>query len=68
MPTQSKAQKLREVDQAELNLRAAELQKDLFDLRLRLTTKEQQDTSVVRDKRREYARIQTILNQKKNAA
>lgn len=64
MPTQSKAQKLRELDQAELRLRSAELQKELFDLRLKLTTKEQQNTAVVRSKKREYARLQTLLREK----
>ena len=64
MPTQSKAQKLRELDLAELRLRSAELQKELFDLRLKLTTKEQQNTAVVRDKKREYARLQTLLREK----
>lgn len=57
--------KLREMDLAELNLRSAELQKEMFDLRLKLTTKEESNTAKLRDARRDYARIQTILNQKR---
>ncbi|HNM46589.1 MAG TPA: 50S ribosomal protein L29 [Candidatus Sumerlaeota bacterium] len=60
----TKAAPLRELDLNDLNHRAAELQKEMFDLRMNLTTKDQPDTSQVTKKRREYARILTILREK----
>ena len=59
------AKKLRELDNGELRLRAAELQKEMFDLRKKVLTKELEDTSVVRNKRRDYARLLTVLREKK---
>lgn len=59
------AKKLRELDLEELNLRAAELQKEMFDTRQRLVTKEQDNTAKLRLLRRDYARLLTILNEKK---
>jgi ribosomal protein L29 len=64
----TKASQLREMDLAELNLRAAELQKEMFDLRQKLTTKDLPDTSQIAKKRREYARLLTVINQKKQVA
>ncbi|CAN5377734.1 hypothetical protein BH09SUM1_BH09SUM1_02760 [soil metagenome] len=58
---------MREMDAKELTLRAAELQKEMFDLRRGLVTKEQADTSGIRAARREYARLQTIINEKNRA-
>lgn len=60
----TKGGELRELDKAELELRAAELQKEMFDIRQRLVTKEQTDTAELRKMRRGYARILTILNEK----
>jgi large subunit ribosomal protein L29 len=60
--------KLRELDLDELNLRAAELQKDMFDTRQRLVTKEEGNTANLRILRRNYARLLTILNEKKRQA
>jgi len=57
--------KLRELDLDELNLRAAELQKEMFDTRQRLVTKEEGNTATLRIVRRNYARLLTILNEKK---
>ena len=56
--------KLRELDINELELRAAELQKEMFDLRQALTTKEEPNTSLLRDKKKDYARVLTILTEK----
>ncbi len=58
------ASKLREMDLAELQLRAAEIQKEMFDLRQKLTTKEEPNTALLKDLRRDYARILTVLNEK----
>lgn len=66
MPVEAK--KLRDLDHAELTLRAAELQKEMFDIRRKLVTKEQQQTHISRELRRDYARILTILREKQNAA
>ena len=60
--------KLREMDNAELELHVAELEKEMFDLRQRLTTKEEPNTARVRDLRRDYARVLTIIREKKLAA
>lgn len=61
------AAKLREMDNTELQLRAAELQKEMFDLRQKLTTKEESNTSLLRDKKKDYARVLTVLRQKAQA-
>ncbi len=58
------AAKLREMDVEELELRAAELQKEMFDLRQRLTTKEESNPAPIREKRRDFARILTVMREK----
>ncbi len=60
--------KLVELDIAELTLRAAELRKEMYDLRLKLTTKEQSNTARLRDGRRDYARVLTAIRRKQLAA
>lgn len=68
MPNKApKIKQLRELDAAEISHRSAELQKEMFDLRRGLTTKEQSNTARIRTARREYARLQTILNEKNRA-
>lgn len=64
---QSKANQLRELDLQELQLRAAEAQKAMFDIRQRLVTKEEMDTSKLRTLRRDYARLQTVIKDKSRA-
>jgi large subunit ribosomal protein L29 len=66
MPLEAK--NLREMSVEELNLRMAELQKEMFDNRLKATTKELTNPLVIRHARRDYARILTILNEKQRAA
>lgn len=56
--------KLREQEMNELELRAAELQKEMFDLRRRLTTKEEPNTASLRDKKKDYARVLTVMREK----
>ncbi len=56
--------KLREQDLNELTLRAAELQKEMFDLRQRLTTKEEPNTALLKDKKRDFARVLTVIREK----
>jgi len=62
------AKKLRELEMDELLLRAAELQKEMFDIRQRLTTKEENRSSVLGVAKRDYARVLTIIRQKQLAA
>ena len=62
------AEKYREMDMDELQLRAAELQKGMFDARQRLVTKEQTDTAQLKHLKRDYARILTIMNEKDRPA
>jgi large subunit ribosomal protein L29 len=62
------ASNLREMSIEELSLRSAELQKEMFDLRLKATTKELSSPIKIREARRNYARLQTILNEKKRGA
>jgi large subunit ribosomal protein L29 len=59
------AKKLRELDMTELELRAEELQKEMFDLRQRLTTKEEPKTSLLGEKKRDYARLLTVIREKR---
>ncbi|MCC5877911.1 MAG: 50S ribosomal protein L29 [Candidatus Sumerlaeia bacterium] len=60
--------KLREMDMEELELRQAELEKEMFDTRQRLVTKEQDNTAQLRLQRRDYARLLTVVNEKKRAS
>lgn len=61
------AKALRQMDLAELITRKAEIQKDLFDLRVGTGTKEQSNTALIRDRKRDYARLLTILGEKETA-
>jgi large subunit ribosomal protein L29 len=62
------AKKLREMSVEELQLRLAELQKEMFDNRLKATTKELTNPLTIRHARRDYARLLTVLNEKTRAA
>lgn len=61
------ASKLRQMDDTELAVRAAEIQKELFDIRHKQATKEDPNTSRMKTLRRDFARIQTIVNEKRRA-
>jgi len=62
------AKHLREQSLEDLELRLEETKRDLFRLRVRQTTKELVNTNELRLKRREIARILTILTEKQSAA
>lgn len=64
----SKALELRELDSNELQLRAAELLKEMFDIRQKLVTKEQHNTAELGRKKRAYARLLTVMNEKARTA
>jgi len=66
MPLEAK--KLREMSVEELRQRVAELQKEMFDNRLKATTKELTNPLVIRHARRDYARLLTVLGEKTRAA
>jgi large subunit ribosomal protein L29 len=56
---------LRQLSVDELERRAEELRRSLFNLRLRLTTKEVEDTCKIRHERHDLARVLTILTEKR---
>jgi large subunit ribosomal protein L29 len=56
---------LRQLSVEELERRAEELRRSLFNLRLRMTTKEVEDTSKIRYERRDLARVLTVLTEKR---
>ncbi len=51
----------------ELEDQLDQLQTELFNLRVKNTTKELQDTSKIRDARRSIARVRTLLGEMKKA-
>jgi large subunit ribosomal protein L29 len=64
MPTM-KANEIRDLSEAEIRQRIAEEQRDLTDLRFRRSVTGLENPIVLRDKRREVARLKTILTEKK---
>jgi large subunit ribosomal protein L29 len=62
-----KAAKLREVSKEELSMQLADAKKDLFGLRVKSTTKELTQLADIRKKRREIARLNTVLAEKAKA-
>lgn len=58
------ATKLRENTPEELRLRLDDAKKDMFTLRVRQTTKELENPHAIKTKRRDIARILTILHEK----
>lgn len=67
MADKNHAKHLREQSVEDLELRLEETKHDLFRMRVRQTTKELVNTNDIREKRREIARILTILTEKKSA-
>ncbi len=61
------AKDFRELSVEELNGRIKEIRQGMFNLRVRNTTKELENTSRIRQERRELARAMTILNEKLRA-
>ncbi len=56
-----KAMKLREMNEPELLKKNEELEKQLFNLRFQLATKQIENPMRIREVRREIARVRTIL-------
>lgn len=62
-----KAKDIREMNASEIEERIAENQQDITELRFRRVVAGLEDPVILREKRREIARLKTILNEKKNA-
>ncbi len=62
-----KASEIRDLNEAEIEQRIAEQQKDIEDLRFRRSVAGLENPIVLRQKRREVARLMTILAQKRAA-
>ena len=67
LPTM-KANEIRDLSEAEIEQRIAEQNRDLTDLRFRRSVAGLENPIVLREKRREVARLQTILNEKRSAS
>ena len=63
-----KAQELRELTVEELDKRLNETAESYFNLRVRATTKELENTAQIRNERRTIGRIKTILREKRSQA
>ena len=63
-----KATEIRDLSEAEIEQRIAEQNKDLTDLRFRRSVAGLENPVVLREKRREIARLKTILMEKRSAA
>lgn len=64
----AKIAKMRELTVDEARIRAAELLRDMFDLRIKAETKELVQTHQLRERRREYAQLMTVLNERRRKA
>jgi large subunit ribosomal protein L29 len=59
-----KAEELRELDVEGLRARAAELEDEVFRMRVRKSTGQLEKPAKIRDTRRDLARVKTILREK----
>jgi large subunit ribosomal protein L29 len=55
---------LRELETEELERRASELRRSIFNLRVRMGTKELEDTSKIGHEKRDLARLLTVLGER----
>ncbi|MDE2654531.1 MAG: 50S ribosomal protein L29 [Gemmatimonadetes bacterium] len=62
-----KAEEIRELDSVELGHRLGELQMEQFRLRFRSATMQLENPKLLREIRREIARIKTILHERRSA-
>lgn len=68
MPLIEDMQKMRNMSEEEILHQVAELKKELFNLRVRVVTKDLPAHTEISKRRKRLARLKTILNQKKAAA
>jgi large subunit ribosomal protein L29 len=62
-----KAEEIRELNEQEIRERIAEIQEELFRLRFRAATAELENPMLLRNLRRDVARLQTVLRQRESA-
>lgn len=65
--TAIKASELRTLSVAELERKGAELRNELFDKRIRRATEQLEDTASLGRLRKDIARVETVLTQKREA-
>ena len=65
--TAIKASELRTLSVAELERKGAELRNELFDKRIRRATEQLEDTASLGQLRKNVARVETVLTQKREA-
>lgn len=58
-----KAKEIRELSAAELEVKIAELKKDLFNLRLQHATNQLDNTNKISEVKRDIARVNTVLRE-----
>jgi large subunit ribosomal protein L29 len=63
-----KSSELRGLSVQELNERLEQTTKNLYQMRVRATTKEQENTAAIRDERRNVARIKQAIAEKQQEA
>ena len=68
MKVNEKLKELRALSDEELNTKITESKKELFDLRLKISTGTLEKPSRVDELRKNIARMKTILNERKNNA
>jgi len=68
MKTNNYLEELRSQSVADLNAQLVDAKKELFNLRFQNATNQLDNTSRIKDVRRNIARIQTIISEKVNAA
>ncbi len=66
MKVNEKLKELRALDDKELNKRITESKKELFDLRLKISTGTLEKPSRVDELKKDIARMKTILNERKS--
>ncbi len=62
-----KAEEIRQMGGPDMKLKLDELRKDLLNLRFGLTTQQLENPAKIRLTRRDIARVNTIMNEKKRA-
>lgn len=62
------AKELRDLSEAELLSKGAELRDELFNARIRRATEQLEDTAMLGRLRRNIARVETVLTQKREAS
>ncbi len=68
MKTNKYVEDLRSKSTAELNAELVDAKKELFNLRFQIAAAQTQNTSRIREVRRNIARIQTVITEKEKAA